>query len=62
MARDAWRAPGLTAKLAYLVREPGWSHDGSRETSDTIRARWRAESSPVIPAKAGIQTDSSMHA
>lgn len=43
MARDARRAPGLRAKLAYLVREPGWSHDGSRETSDMIRDRWRAE-------------------
>jgi sterol desaturase/sphingolipid hydroxylase (fatty acid hydroxylase superfamily) len=54
MAKDAWRAPGLKAKLAYLVREPGWSHDGSRETSDMIRARWRAES--VIPAKAGTSS------
>ena len=51
MAKDSWRAPGLRAKLAYLVREPGWSHDGSRETSDTIRARWRAAS--VVPAEAG---------
>ncbi|HEX2764514.1 MAG TPA: sterol desaturase family protein [Allosphingosinicella sp.] len=42
MAKDAWRAPGLETKLAYLVREPGWSHDGSRETSDDIRTRWRA--------------------
>ena len=25
-----------------LLREPGWSHDGSRETSDMIRARWLA--------------------
>jgi sterol desaturase/sphingolipid hydroxylase (fatty acid hydroxylase superfamily) len=41
MARDAWGAPGLKAKLSYLVREPGWSHDGSRETSEMIRARWR---------------------
>ena len=30
------------AKLGYLWREPGWSHDGSRETSDAIRARWLA--------------------
>jgi hypothetical protein len=43
MARDAWRAPKLKTKIAYLVREPGWSHDGSRETSDMIRARWRSE-------------------
>ena len=37
IARDLWRAPWW-AKLGYLLREPGWSHDGSRETSATIRA------------------------
>jgi sterol desaturase/sphingolipid hydroxylase (fatty acid hydroxylase superfamily) len=39
IARDLWRAP-FTAKLGYLLREPGWSHDGSRDTSTSIRARW----------------------
>lgn len=38
IARDLWRAP-WRAKLGYLWREPGWSHDGSRETSAAIRAR-----------------------
>ena len=41
IARDVWKAP-WGAKLGYLWREPGWSHDGSRETSDTIRRRWQA--------------------
>lgn len=41
MARDARRAP-WRHKLAYLWREPGWSHDGSRDTSEAIRARWLA--------------------
>ena len=40
IARDLWRAP-WSAKLGYLVREPGWSHDGSRDTSAAIKARWR---------------------
>ncbi|BEU99012.1 sterol desaturase family protein [Novosphingobium olei] len=40
MLRDFLTAP-FRHKLSYLVREPGWSHDGSRESSDTIRARWR---------------------
>lgn len=40
MAQDIWRAP-WRYKLSYLLREPGWSHDGSRDTSDMIRARWR---------------------
>ena len=42
IARDVIAAPGL-AKWHYLWREPGWSHDGSRDTSETIRARWRAQ-------------------
>ena len=41
IAQDMWRAP-WRYKLAYLLREPGWSHDGSRDTSDAIRARWQA--------------------
>ncbi|MCB2088999.1 MAG: sterol desaturase family protein [Sphingomonadaceae bacterium] len=39
IARDLWAAP-WRYKLGYLLREPGWSHDGSRDTSDEIRARW----------------------
>ena len=38
MARDVIRAP-WRHKLSYLWREPGWSHDGSRETSDMIKRR-----------------------
>ena len=38
IARDLWTAP-WRAKLMYLVGPPGWSHDGSRETSDMIRRR-----------------------
>jgi sterol desaturase/sphingolipid hydroxylase (fatty acid hydroxylase superfamily) len=39
MARDLWSAP-WRYKLNYLVGPPGWSHDGSRETSDMILRRW----------------------
>ena len=39
IGRDLWRAP-WRYKLSYLWRPPGWTHDGSRDTSDTIRARW----------------------
>jgi hypothetical protein len=49
IARDVWQAP-RGHKLGYLWRPPGWTHDGSRETSDMIRARWR-EQSPVRPAE-----------
>ncbi|MEY2927307.1 MAG: hypothetical protein RL367_1784, partial [Pseudomonadota bacterium] len=39
MLGDFGRAPA-SAKLGYLFGPPGWSHDGSRDTSDSIRARW----------------------
>jgi sterol desaturase/sphingolipid hydroxylase (fatty acid hydroxylase superfamily) len=42
IARDVWSAPGWRNKLRYALREPGWSHDGSRATSDSIRAAWQA--------------------
>ena len=49
IARDVWRAP-WRAKLHYMFAPPGWSHDGSRDTSDTIRARWR-ERQESVPAE-----------
>ena len=36
--QDMWRAP-WRHKLSYALREPGWSHDGSRETSAMIKKR-----------------------
>jgi sterol desaturase/sphingolipid hydroxylase (fatty acid hydroxylase superfamily) len=42
IAKDVWTAPGLAAKLGYMVMPPGWSHDGSRDTSETIKAQWQA--------------------
>lgn len=42
IARDVWAAPGLRAKIGYIAMPPGWSHDGSRETSESIRAQWHA--------------------
>jgi sterol desaturase/sphingolipid hydroxylase (fatty acid hydroxylase superfamily) len=43
IARDVWHAP-WSAKLGYIVGPPGWSHDGSRDTSKSIQARWQAGS------------------
>jgi len=42
IACDVWHAPGLAAKIGYMVGPPGWSHDASRDTSETIRAKWAA--------------------
>ena len=50
IVQDMWRAP-WGSKLGYLLREPGWTHDGSRETSDMIRARWLASREEVSPAE-----------
>ena len=41
IAKDVWAAP-WRHKLSYIWREPGWSHDGSRATSATIKERWAA--------------------
>jgi len=42
IAKDLWSAP-FGAKFGYLFGPPGWSHDGSRDTSDTIKARWQEQ-------------------
>ncbi|VWX58959.1 sterol desaturase family protein [Sphingorhabdus sp. 109] len=39
IAKDFWSAP-WRYKINYLIKPPGWSHDGSRESSETIKARW----------------------
>lgn len=51
IARDMWSAPGLSNKLAYLLRPPGWSHDNSRETSDSIKAAWAARQGRQLPSR-----------
>lgn len=43
IAKDVATVPGIRNKLGYIFRPPGWSHDGSRDTSDTIKARWREQ-------------------
>ena len=39
IAKDVWAAP-WGSKLGYIWRPPGWSHDGTRETSESIRVKW----------------------
>ena len=40
IARDVWAAPTLRARWGYIAKPPGWSHDGSRDTSEIIKERW----------------------
>ncbi len=47
IAKDVWQAP-WKHKLSYMFREPGWSHDGSRETSAMIKARALREGKPGL--------------
>jgi sterol desaturase/sphingolipid hydroxylase (fatty acid hydroxylase superfamily) len=49
IARDLRSAP-WGSKLGYIWRPPGWSHDGSRDTSDSIKARWlERQKEPISP-------------
>jgi sterol desaturase/sphingolipid hydroxylase (fatty acid hydroxylase superfamily) len=37
--RDVRRAPGWRQKFAYLLKAPGWSHDGEDRRSRSLRRR-----------------------
>jgi len=56
IARDLRGARSARERLSYLFGPPGWSPDGSRQTSKMIRARWRAQqaatgtSAPAVAA------------
>lgn len=47
IARDVLRARSWRDRLRYLVGPPGWSPDGSRDTADAIKARWRRSLKPA---------------
>ncbi|TPK61631.1 sterol desaturase family protein [Mesorhizobium sp. B2-4-19] len=54
MFRDAF-APGLTLsdRLNYLIKPPGWSHDGSRETSESLKTAY-VRRNPAEAGKPGL--------
>jgi sterol desaturase/sphingolipid hydroxylase (fatty acid hydroxylase superfamily) len=39
---DVARAPGVAAKLGYLLAPPGWSHDGSSQTATQLQRAARS--------------------
>ena len=50
LASDLAKSKSSKEFVLYLLAPPGWSPDGSRETSDSIKARWaefRAAQSPA---------------
>ena len=47
LASDLAKSRSSKDFALYLLAPPGWSPDGSRDTSDTIKARWAAAQSPA---------------
>lgn len=44
--RDIKSVSDWRARWMYVFGPPGWSHDGSRKTSEMLRAEWRAQNEP----------------
>lgn len=42
MFQDVARSRSLKDAAGYIFGPPGWSPDGSRDTSETLKAKWRA--------------------
>lgn len=43
LAQDIISAPDWKTRMHYLIKPPGWTPDNSRDTSDSLKARWRRE-------------------
>lgn len=48
IVQDLWTAKSIKDRLFFLIKPPGWTPDGSRMTSDMIRAEW-LKRMPQIP-------------
>ena len=51
LGHDLVRARSPREFAGYLLAPPGWSPDGSRETSDSIKARWADFQAAQTPAE-----------
>ena len=51
IAKDLKSARSLREVVGYIFAPPGWSPDGSRETSDSIKQRWAQFRSAQSPAE-----------
>ncbi|MBS0383959.1 MAG: sterol desaturase family protein [Proteobacteria bacterium] len=49
--RDVTRAKSLREVFGYLIGPPGWSPDGSRKTSASIKAAWARQQAAAVPAE-----------
>jgi sterol desaturase/sphingolipid hydroxylase (fatty acid hydroxylase superfamily) len=48
IVRDVSNARSWKDRLHFLFAVPGWSPDGSRLTSDTLKTQWRKSQSPAV--------------
>ena len=57
MFKDAFLTRGLTVRqrLGYLFMPPGWSHDGSRQGSEALKADY-VRRNPAEAGKPGLPT------
>jgi sterol desaturase/sphingolipid hydroxylase (fatty acid hydroxylase superfamily) len=51
IAEDVSKSRSPREIVGYVLAPPGWSPDGSRETSDSIKARWQQFRSAQSPAE-----------
>jgi sterol desaturase/sphingolipid hydroxylase (fatty acid hydroxylase superfamily) len=51
MARDVAQSRSAKQVIGHILGPPGWSLDGSRETSDSIKAQWRAQQTHLQAAE-----------
>ncbi len=49
--RDVRGAKSFGEVLGYMFGPPGWSPDGSRKTSRSIKAAWAAQQAATVPAE-----------
>lgn len=49
--RDVTQAKSLAEVLGYVFGPPGWSPDGSRKTSASLKAAWRARQGAAVAAE-----------
>ena len=52
IGKDLAGSRSIREVFGYLFGPPGWSPDGSRDTSATLKAKWRAREAAVSPAAA----------
>jgi hypothetical protein len=42
LLHDVKHAPGISNKIKYFIKPPGWSHDGSTQTARAMQREYKA--------------------